>query len=305
MSRWTFETTDELSRPRGPERALDEAVAILAPFNFRPVKYPGLELDVEFDPETLARARVMNLAEAFNAAQHRASRSPRVNEIIAGLSELEALLRSISSKMNSLDDWSRLHLLSELQRRHLDPELLPQVFSDDRGSFGWKADEMADVVAATALRLQAIYGGGKIADQGGRQAHDERFLGGAKSRFVKDAFDIFESYHPGSATSSEGSDFHTFIHLVYEFATGEHDEDEAALSHLLRSLITPLKEHRAAEAAFWSVEHELRKAEPDTLRYRALREQQAAHHRRRSELASAFAPLLNRLRGQPDPKTPK
>src|SRR4051812_38458668 len=111
--RWRFETPDELFKARGPARALEEAVALLAPFDHRPLKYPGLDWEPDVDPPTMALALVMQLAEDFNARAYRAHNSPRVGEILSNFDALRDLLKTVATKVRNLDDLSRLHLQSQ------------------------------------------------------------------------------------------------------------------------------------------------------------------------------------------------
>jgi len=128
----------------------------------------------------------------------------------------------------------------------VETKLLPQFASSDAGGFALLAFRFIEHIEATKGTLRDYYGGGRTIDRGGRQNHDEMFFGGAKTRFVTEAFDHFESYHAGRATSTGGGEFHNFVHLAYEYATDHPDVEEAALSHRLRELIAPLRKFRTA-----------------------------------------------------------
>ena len=154
--------------------------------------------------------------------------------------------------------------------------------------------------------FRAYYGGNEIVDQGGRQNHEERFLGSAKIRFICEAFELFDSYHPGSATSTEGAPFHTFVHRVYEYATSESDEDRAALSYLLRELITPLGKYQACENESWLIEGQLSEVRPNSIEYLRLRRRQSECDSEMRKLKVHFTPSLRRaVRVQPVPKKRK
>lgn len=298
-TRWTFETPEAEERPKGPLRAREEAVALLAPFNFIAPQRPGLDTSerLEFDPKTWATAQVDNLAGQLNALLYRARHAPRAKEIFATMKKLRETLQDVSRQIASLDDWTRLHLEDPFRVSGLDAGLLPPIADPRAGDFADLADEFAVHVGETMTRLQAFYGDNDVADRGGRQNHDERFAGTAKTRFVREAFDLFDSYHPGSAKSTEGGPFHTFVHKVYEYATGKYDENRVALSHLLRSLITPLKQYRAADQGYWAIEEKLSSVAPDSAEYRDLSRQQHEFYKQKEALEAVFVPNLGRVAG--------
>jgi hypothetical protein len=252
---------------------------------------------------------VHNLAEDLNSALYRARHAPRVKEMVAGLTESRDLLRQTGSALASLDDWSRFHLItrSELSFEAVSPHWLPPYGSAEPGEFVELALNVADQIDDVIASLRVIYGGKKAIDQGGKHSHEERFLGTAKTRFVQDAFEIFDNYHPRSATSSDGSPFHTFVHRVYEFATGEHDEDRVVLSHKLRELITALHQYKETEREYWAIDEQLSTVAPDSAEYLRLRELQNEASRRKSKLNAVFIPTLGRISsiGQPPPKKPR
>jgi hypothetical protein len=296
-SHWTPTPEDEM-RPKGPWRALEEAVAILAPFELNLIKrgsLDGSELKSE-DPEMMARASVHNLAEDLNSAVYRARHAPRVKEMVAGLTKSRDLLRNASSAIASLDDWSRFHLSADLYASSLEPRWLPPYGSTEPGEFVELAVNLANQLDEVITNLRAWYGGNQAIDQGGRHSHEERFLGTAKTRFVRDAFEIFDTYHPRTASSPDGSPFHTFVHKVYEFATGDHDEDKAAISYKLRELITPLHQHKEANRGYWAIEEKLSSVAPNSPEYRELTRQQNEFRRKMSKLEAIFVPNLGRVK---------
>ncbi|WP_314961805.1 hypothetical protein [Bradyrhizobium cosmicum] len=285
----TFEIPAHESRAQGPLRALEEAVALLAPFRFRPEKRPGLDPSelLSFDPEALARTWVENLAERLNLLLYRARVAPRSKEIKTNYKRLRGKLLDIYDELASLDDWSRLHLHSP-SGPQLASELLPPVGELGCGGFAGNAAQIVSKIDSVLLSLPA--------DRGGRQNHDEHFLGTAKTRFVREAFGLFDSYHPRSASSTEGAPFHTFTHRVYEYATGEHDEDRAALSHKIRSLITPLHQYQRADKGYWAIEMKIRGLASDGPECAKLRERQRYFDKQKQMLEPVFTPALGRVK---------
>ncbi len=301
-----FGTPLEAEAPKGPRRALKEAVALLAPYNFTPKKRPGLDTSelLQTDPEVRATASVVNLAEYLNAVLYRAEQGPRGKDIFANFEALSGKLRNLSREISSLDDWARFHLQKDLGE--LDPKLMPPFGASEAGGFARLADQFAAHIEITMATLRGYYGGHKVVDRGGRQNHDERFLGSAKTRFVREAFDLFESYHPQRATSTEGAPFHTFVHRVYEYATNEPDEDRAALSHLLRHHITTLGKYQSSENERWNIEEQLTEIPANSIGYAQLRQRQSECDSEMRKLMPEFVPLLrSAVRGSPPPKKRK
>ncbi|QIO31342.1 hypothetical protein [Bradyrhizobium sp. 1(2017)] len=116
-----------------------------------------------------------------------------------------------------------------------------------------------------------------------------------------EAFDLFDSYHPRSASSTEGATFHTFAHRVYEYATGEHDEDCAALSHKIRSLITPLHQYKRADEGYWAIEMKISSLATDDAEFAKLRERQRQFDKKKQALEPVFTPALGRV-AKPQPR---
>jgi len=111
--------------PKGPDRALKEAVALLVPFDFTPKKRPGLDTSelLEADPEGIATAFVMNLAKHLNAFLYGARFGQRGRDVFAKMEKLRGMLVKLSREISSLDDWTRFHLQDD--RGKLETKFLP------------------------------------------------------------------------------------------------------------------------------------------------------------------------------------
>ncbi|WP_370129107.1 hypothetical protein [Bradyrhizobium yuanmingense] len=227
-----------------------------------------------------------NLAEYLNVSLYQARFAPRSKEIKTNLKRLRGKLLDICEVLSSLDDWSRLHLQNP-SGPQLAPELLPPLRGAGRGEFAERAAQMARKIDSVLLTMPA--------DRGGRQNHDEHFLGTAKTRFVREAFDLFDSYHPRSASSTEGAPFHTFTHRVYEYATGEHDEDRVAVSHKIRSLITALHQYKRADEGDWAIEMKISGLATNDPQHAKLRERQHQFSKKKQSLEHVFTPALGRV----------
>ncbi|WOH74024.1 hypothetical protein RX330_02555 [Bradyrhizobium sp. NDS-1] len=245
--------------PKGPQHAFEGAVALLAPFKRRLEAHApadAREAIAAQDPRLLASAEVHSLAEDLNSALYRARQAPRVKDVVAELGRARDLLREANSAIVSLGGWSRFHLRtpSEVYGDGVEPRWLPSYEDGNAGEFVGLASRIADQMDEVVGKLQKVFGDGQIADRGGAQNYEDRFLGPVKNRFIREAFDVFDAYHPGSASSSDGSPFFCFVHKVFEFATGEHDEDKMALGYKLRELISALHGYSRAKAEYWSIE---------------------------------------------------
>ena len=208
------------------------------------------------DPHLLACAEVHNLAEYLNNALYRARRAPRVKEVVAELERARDHLRDANSAIASLGGWSRFHLrgLSERSSDAVALRWLPSYDDENAGEFVELSSRIAVQMDEVVGTLQKGFGDGQIADRGGAQNYEDRFLGPVKNRFIREAFEVFDAYHPGSASSSDGSPFFCFVHKVFEFATNEHDEDKMALGYKLRELISALHGYNRAKTEYWSIE---------------------------------------------------
>ncbi|MBR0995565.1 hypothetical protein JQ580_33145 [Bradyrhizobium japonicum] len=247
--------------PKGPQHAFEGAVDLLAPFKRRleahaPADAREAMMTAAKDPRLLACAEVHNLAEHLNSALYRAREAPRLKDVVAELGRARDLLRDANLAIVSLDGWSLFHLRgsSEGYRDKVEPRWLPSYEDGSAGEFVELSSRIADQMDEVVGMLQRRFGDGQIADRGGVQNYEERFLGPVKNRFIREAFDVFDAYHPERASSSDGSPFFCFVHRVYEFATGEHDEDKVALGYKLRELISALHAYSRAKAEYWRIE---------------------------------------------------
>lgn len=283
----TFAPPADAVRVRGPLRALEEAVDLLAPFNYTPKKRPGLDASemLSIDPEILARALVENLAEHLNALLFRARHAPRSRQIKTNLRRLRKKLLDICGELGALDDWSRFHLTSPVGPQ-LRPGVLPPIVEDGRGEFAETAATIASKVQSVLLNLPP--------DLGGRRKHDEHLLGSAKLRFIREAFELFDAYHPGQATSSDGTPFLIFVHKVYEYATRVHDENRAGLEGKFRSHIKSLHAYKKADEGYWATEMKIIALATDDPNLAKLQQQKKRFSKRKEDLELGFVPALKR-----------
>lgn len=102
--RWKFERPEGVDAPKGPSRALKEAVALLAPFLFVLPDLPGLDVSElrSAEPKLLAKAKVSNLAEDLNSWLDHAKHAPRTKDIDAKLRNFAAcFLMLVASSLRS------------------------------------------------------------------------------------------------------------------------------------------------------------------------------------------------------------
>lgn len=302
--------TDEETRPRGPSYSLEEAVKLLAPFSRVWEDRESNELREIFQeaaPQQVAQAEIENLAENLNWILHRARTSARLKDMVAGLSQSRELLLAANSALSSLDRWSRFHLATQSESAQIDAKWLPPIDCSGPGDFVELSSQIAQQIEKTLDGIRIRAGGHDIADRGGRHSYEERFLGPVKGRFVQEAFEVFDAYHPGSATSHDGSDFFKFVHHVYEYATNIHEEDSISIAYKLRELITPLHTLKRLKSDLRRIEDRMQIVSPECIEYEVLQKT----HKRKSEdvaaLTSKFIPNLpaRRLIALPDIKATK
>jgi len=107
------------------------------------------------------------------------SMGPRTKEVSAKMKKLRKMLLDIHREIDSSDDWTRLHLDVWSQSSGLDPKLLPPVAGSRAGGFAEITLKFASYIEDLLTTLPL--------DRGGRQNHEEQFLGTAKTNFVREA----------------------------------------------------------------------------------------------------------------------
>src|SRR4051812_46549430 len=115
--RWTFAVRDEVGRPKGPDRALEEAVKLLGPFAYRTNEEAEKNGRTKKSDDTSypiseesARKSTGRLAEEFLNASYLEKDAPRIKHVIDSLQMLKAAVGHSASVIESLDDITCLEL---------------------------------------------------------------------------------------------------------------------------------------------------------------------------------------------------
>lgn len=267
---------DKEIRPKGKQKARDDAVKLLKPF--ARVWERGEPHDEfrrqtkEIEPSELAEIEVESLAENLNSMLYRVRTSPRLKDVVAGLTQSREFLEAANSSLSSLDEWSRFHLASRSELAGIEAKWLPPLDCSGPGEFVELSSRIARQIDATIDDLRIRFGGRDVADRGGRNTYEARFLGSVKGRFVQEAFELFEAYHPGKATSHAESDFCAFVHHVYGYATNITKEDSVSISYKLRELITPLRSLKQLKGELRGIEDRLQTVLPGSDEYEVLQD---------------------------------
>ncbi|MDA9496055.1 hypothetical protein XI05_00480 [Bradyrhizobium sp. CCBAU 11357] len=301
---------DKEVRPKGKQSARDEAVRLLKPF--ARVWECGEPHDEfrrqakEITPRELAEIEVESLAEDLNSMLYRARTSPRLKDVVAGLTQSRESLEAANSALSSLDGWSRFHLASRSELAGVEAKWLPPLDCSGPGEFVELSSRIARQIEATIDDLRIRFGGHDTADRGGRSRYEERFFGPVKGRFVKEAFELFEAYHPGRATSHAESDFCEFVHHVYAYATNVTKEDSVAIAYKLREIVGRLREAKKLRLEIRKIEERMQVVSRDSIEYQVLHE---AHKQKRKGVAAAGSKvvpsLVPRSKRVPARKEPK
>ncbi|MEY9432527.1 hypothetical protein ABH975_007842 [Bradyrhizobium ottawaense] len=260
----------------------------------------------EITRRELAQIEVERLAEDLNSMLYRARTSPRLKDVVAGLAQSREFLEAANSALSSLDGWSRFHLASRSELAGIEAKWLPPPDCSGQGDFVELSSRIARQIDATIDDLRIRFGGHDTADRGGRNRYEERFLGSVKGRFVKEAFELFEAYHPGRATSHAESKFCEFVHHVYGYATKVTKEDSIAITYKLREIVGSLRKAKKLRLEIRKIEERMQVVSRDSIEYEVLHE---AHKQKRKGVAAADSKvvpsLVPRSKRVPARKEPK
>jgi cell division protein FtsB len=234
---------DELKLP-GPTRALDEAIAFLAPQTTE---------DHEFAVE-----RVTRLACLFYCWLHAEKSSPRVSVVRAEVAKLAADVQRLSDTFNSLDDSTYSELaktgLAEPHKSFLTAGF-SEYFSDaDDFKNDWtsRLDALSEAIALKLAKFDEIY----PRDVGGRNNLMHYSMGSAKWNLVYRARYIFDDFRPGVATGTEGGEFHEFVKRIFELATNKEPEEHSKLQDWVKRICTIGRQLSAVDDEIFDIETE-------------------------------------------------
>jgi hypothetical protein len=255
--RWTATCSIKESSPKGPAERLQSAVARLGPF--RHLQHE--EADRFVRPkngipvsEELAFERVHYLAVQFNQIESRNEEAPRVKTIVAHLNELEERVGELARFIETVDDFT-FHLLQTAGsgnpiypeffptdlRKEADVEGLPKPGRAPSGvNCRWlqrlsSLSQYAAQTRATFLLSKGIEDPDSP-DKGGNANLHKDLYGAGRRQLVHEGWHLYETFKPGEAKGTEGSQFHSFLQDIFEYATGLEPEKHSKLMPWIKKL---------------------------------------------------------------------
>src|SRR5262245_13112568 len=250
--RWTFHCPENVTKPKGPYRCLDDAIKLLGPIRYKTSREAEAKgawgtLDDHRLPlsREVAEELITDIAITFNVDTYLAANAPRLKSLLTQLTELECRARDLARFIEQLDDITLMHVRPEGMPEALRSSLknllpiadlhgLPSAQERSERQDDWTNGlyALADVarrVREHTLRMRG-FDGNTPADKGGSTNLFKEHNGSPGWALVYAALQVYELFKPGEATGTEGGNFHQFTMTVFEFATGDDPDD---CSHFL------------------------------------------------------------------------
>jgi hypothetical protein len=250
-SRFRYQGRDE---PKGSPDALRRAKLALGPLTLE--HEPRLQ--VLCPCENCVEENIRNVAAEFNARRLIIEGAPRKKTVADNLRRVRDGALFYAETLVALDDLSRDRLLiprkfleyddpiSRLYKAAQGMDLPKPETADTPASDGPLVERLRALAEYVDWRLMDFTGWdeeeGVRFDEGGRTNLMQEQFGPPTSRIVKDCWYFFENCRPGEATASETGPFLEFVNCVYEYATGEIEENSTLLNWI-KKLARPLRHH--------------------------------------------------------------
>jgi hypothetical protein len=248
--RWTFAVPDDVAQPRGSNDFLKRAVERLGPFEQRwsadaekHGPWGGLRGRTPLSEE-LATEEVQRLAVAYNRHANLEANAPRSKQVVEWLTKAETLTGELARHFRSSDDETRRILQTAgsgirdfLKHITLDfepPSLglpIPDGHGDSQTGWIFELEALSRYLNVTVdnfLYLKAI-DDVDAPDKGGNTNLYKQAHGAARWHLVNEAWHIHELFKPGTSTGTEGGPFQRFAMDVFEYATGQEQEQHSKL----------------------------------------------------------------------------
>jgi hypothetical protein len=265
--RWSLMKFRGKDAPAGPFEALESAKAELGPFTF------------EHEPKLLTLCpcercvedSIRELATEFNRRRLIIDGAPRSKNVADNLTRVALAAGELAEALKLLDDYSRDELL--IPTKYLDDrDPIARLYNEAHG-VDLPTPETAEKAAldgAIVQRLLALEeyvsyrldrftswrGFDTPVDKGGNTNLLKERYGPPAWWMVRHAWIVFENCRPGQAKSTEDSPFHRFVNHIYEFATGETEENSTLLNWI-KKLARALRYHDALLERLGPLEVEL------------------------------------------------
>jgi hypothetical protein len=251
--RWSLMKFRGKDAPAGSAEAFERAKEELGPFTFN--HEPKL---LTLCPcETCVEESIRDLAIEFNRRRLIIDGAPRSKNVADNLTRVALAADELADALKSLDDYSRDKLL--IPTKYLDdqdeivrlykaaggmdlptPETAEKAASD--GAIVQRLLSLEEYVSYRIDRFTSWRGFDAPVDKGGNTNLLKERYGPPAWWLVKGAWIIFENCKPGVAKGAEDSSFHCFVNHIYEYATGETEENSTLLNWI-KKLARSLRYH--------------------------------------------------------------
>jgi hypothetical protein len=251
--RWSRFKYQGRNEPKGTPDALRRAKLALGP------------LTLEHEPrlqalcpcENCVDRNIRDVAAEFNARRLVIEGAPRKKTVADNMRRVRDGARVYAETLVALDDYSRARLLIPSKfLEHDDPmrlykaaqglDLPKPETAETPASDGLLVERLRALAEHADRRLEEFTGWdeevGVSFDRGGNTNLMKERLGPPTWRIVKDCWYFFENCRPGEATASETGPFLQFVNCVYEYATGEIEENSSLLNWI-KKLARLLRHH--------------------------------------------------------------
>lgn len=187
---------------------------------------------------------IVDIATKFNARTLLMEGAPRKKTVAKNLRRVSEAASSLADALVGLDNYSREYLgvLDDLDRirpmvnayEAAAASTLPKPETEQEpASDGRFVETLVALERYVSLRLEWLTGcdaSEAAVDKGGNTNLLKEELGPQAWYIIRRCWIVFENCRPGEATSSETGAFAAFVNAVYEYATGETEENSTLLN---------------------------------------------------------------------------
>ena len=252
--RWSRFKYQGRNEPKGSPDALRRAKLALGPLTLE--HEPRLQ--VLCPCENCVERNIRDVAAEFNARRLVIEGAPRKKTVADNMRRVRDGARFFAETLVALDDYSRDRLLIPCKfLEYDDPILRPYKAAQGMdlpkpetaempASDGPLVERLRALAEYVDWRLEEFTGWdeeeGVSFDRGGNTNLMKERFGPPTWHIVKDCWYFFENCRPGEATASETGPFLQFVNSVYEYATGEIEENSTLLNWI-KKLARLLRHH--------------------------------------------------------------
>ena len=251
QGRWSRFEHRGRSDPKGNRDALVRAKEVLGPLGSEHQDH----LLYLCPCDRCVEGNIVDIATQINARMHLMEGAPRKKTVAKNLRRVSEAASNLAEALVGLDDYSREYLTVLDAPDRIGPIVnaydaaaagtLPRPETEQEpASDGRFVETILGLERYVTMRLEWLTGcdESEAADKGGNTNLLKEGLSPQGWYIVRRCWIVFENCRPGEATSSETGAFAAFVNAVYEYATGETEENSTLLNWT-KKLAKPLRRH--------------------------------------------------------------